>query len=67
MQIGRFLRLTQVLHDEADGLGRVELGTGQLVTVLEGFDELGAAADPAGEMVAGHMGRAVREIHQGKL
>jgi hypothetical protein len=61
------LRLAQILHDEPYGLGGVVLGAGRLVAVLEGLAQVGAAANPGGEVVGSHVGAAVGEIHQGKL
>ena len=62
------LRFAQELDNEPYGLCGVVLGTGRLVAVLEGLVQIGAAANPGGEVVGGHVGTAaVGEIHQGKL
>ena len=62
------LRVAEVLHDEADGLGGEELGAGRLVTVLEGLAEVGTAAYPGVQAVQRHMGSAgIGEVEHGQL
>lgn len=60
-------RLPEVLHNQADGLGGVELGAGREVAVLEGFVEVAAAANPGVQAVEGHVGIAAGEVEQGQF
>ena len=61
------LRLSQILHDEADGLCGEELGMGRLVTPRKSLSELFAVADPAVQAVQRHMWAGIREIEHRQL
>ena len=57
-----FLRLAEELDDEADGLGREELGILALVAAGEGSHQRRTTLDPLREVVGGHVGVTVGEI-----
>ena len=61
------LRLAEVFHDVADGLGREELGVAALVTGCKGVGEGRTTADPGVETVEGYVRSAVGEVEHGEL
>ena len=61
------LRLAQILHDEADGLGREILGVAALIDGGKGFHKGRTAANPGVQTVQGHVGRGIGEVVQGEL
>ena len=61
------LRLAEVVNDEADGLGREELGTGREVAVLKRLVEVAAAVYPTVQTVERHMRVGTGEVQQGQF